>query len=102
MDALDQLIERYGPGAILAVHPYMPDNSGDVFPWLAEIDGQFVREVSVRLRKDGEYRALVLVVATEEFELIRWNPSNPRAAIREPSGITWSLRQVREVVDRSR
>jgi hypothetical protein len=101
MDALDRLIEQHGPGAILAVYPYMPDNSGDIFRWDVQIDGKTDANVDVRLLEDGEYRALVLALGTEEFELFRWNPHNPRAAVKEPGSIIWSLRQVREVVDRS-
>ena len=102
MDALDRLIQRYGLGAILAVYPYMPDNSGEIFRWNVDIDGKTDPNVDVRLREDGEVRALVLVIHSEEFEIFRWNPSNPRAAVKQPGSIVWSLRQVREVVDRIR
>jgi hypothetical protein len=102
MDALDGLIDRYGIGAILSVYPYMPDSSGDVFRWDVEIDGETDPNVDVRLLEEGKYRALRLVVGGEEFELIRWDASNPRAAVREPATITWSLGQVRELVDSRR
>jgi hypothetical protein len=102
VDALDGLIERYGFGAILTVYPYMPDISGEIFRWDAEIDGKTDPDVDVRLREDDPYRALVLVLGSEEFELYRWNPSNPRAAVKEPGTIGWSLREVRALVDRNR
>jgi hypothetical protein len=103
MDALDGLIERYDLGAIVTVYPYMPDNSGEILRWDVEIDGKTDPDVDVRLREEGELRILLLVTGGEEFELWRWDDrSNPRAAIREPAMITWSLRQVREVVDRNR
>jgi hypothetical protein len=80
VDALDQLIDRYGMAAILSIYPY----------------------TDVRLREDDPYRVPVLVTGGEEFELYRWNPSNPQAAVKEPARISWSLHQVAEVVDRHR
>jgi hypothetical protein len=79
----------------------MPDNSGDVLRWNVDIDGKTDPNVDVRLREDGEIRALVLVIDSEEFEIFRWNPSKPRAAVKQPGMIVWSLRQVREVADRT-
>jgi hypothetical protein len=102
VDALDQLIDRYGMAAILSIYPYIPDASGEVLRWVAEIDRKTDPHTDVRLREDDPYRVPVLVTGGEEFELYRWNPSNPQAAVKEPARISWSLHQVAEVVDRHR
>jgi hypothetical protein len=87
---LQTLIDRYGKAAVLTVSPYMPDSSGDIFRWVALIDGQDVPEVDVRLHDEADWRTLLLVVGDEEYELHKWQPSNPRGP-KEPAVSSWTL-----------
>jgi hypothetical protein len=73
---LDELIERYGSGAVVTVSPYMPNNSGDILRWVLRIDGEEVSDVDVRTVVHSEredVHVMLLVYGDEEFELARWH-----------------------------
>jgi hypothetical protein len=85
---LDELIDRYGEGAILTVSPYVPA-SGETLRWIVEIDGSPVPDADVRTaRHEGRRDAVVmlLVHGDEEVEIGHWSttlyPDGPAAVIR--------------------
>jgi hypothetical protein len=93
---LDKLIERFGPDAIVIVSPYVIE-TGETLRWFAQINGEEVNELDVHLREDGDLRVLILVVGAEdEIELLRWDLALPNAAVREPAGLTYTLRELKE------
>lgn len=85
---LDELIERYGKGALLTVRPYVLD-SGETLRWTLEIDGQDLPDADVRIQDDRErpdWVVMLLVRGNEELEIDRWStkadPYGPAAVIR--------------------
>jgi hypothetical protein len=78
---LDELIERYGEGAILTVGPYVLA-SGETLRWIVEIDGLDVPDIDVRIDEDVErpdIKLMILVHGDDQVELDRWHEdaSNP-------------------------
>jgi hypothetical protein len=88
---LDELIERYGKGAVISVDRYVLDRDHMNTRWIVQIDGQDVPDVDVAIRGHGDLLALVLVNVNDELELWRWNPTRPNAAIKEPERIVDTL-----------
>ena len=72
-DLLDDLIRRYGEGAIVAVRPYMND-TGETLRWFVEIDGLDVPDLDVRDSRRGELMVMLLVRGGDEIEIGRWSP----------------------------
>jgi hypothetical protein len=88
---LDDLIERYGTGAVVAVRPYMPDNSGEILRWVLEIDGEEASEADVRVTERDGLSVMLLVGGGEEIELTSWRegapgPGSPPAAFLDTLG----------------
>jgi hypothetical protein len=90
---LDDLVDRYGEGAIVTVSPYVLD-SGETFRWSVQIDGKEVSDIDVRVDEDpetGDQMVMRLFHADEELEIERWSktrlPYGPGSVIR-------SLRQL--------
>ena len=81
MALLDELIERYGTGAVLSVDPYMPDSSGDILRWVLQIDGEEVPAADIRLIERDGRTVMLLTDGNEEIELTSW-----RDGARGPSG----------------
>jgi hypothetical protein len=48
---LDDLIDRFGTGAVVTAQPAMLE-SGETYRWELKIDGVFVRGVFAKLRSD--------------------------------------------------
>lgn len=72
---LDELIERYGKGAIFNVSPYWLDRGGINVRWILLIDGRDVPDFDVHHRPDpnnpGRW-TITLVRGSEELELVSW------------------------------
>jgi hypothetical protein len=68
---LDDLISRYGTGAVVSVRPYMPDNSGAILRWVLDIDGEPVEDLDVRTYTDERFHVAELVRGSESLELGR-------------------------------
>jgi hypothetical protein len=72
---LDDLIERYGEGAVFIVSKYWFDSSGIDVRCIVQIDGGEVPEVDVRHEPDptrpGRW-TITLVRGSEELRLITW------------------------------
>jgi hypothetical protein len=88
---LDELIDRYGTGAVLTVSPYVLD-SGDTLRWILQIDGKEVPYADVRIQEDPDrpdWMLMFLVRGDEEVEIERWStkrdPHGP-ASVYVPSG----------------
>ena len=71
-DLTQQLIARYGAGAVLTVSPYMPDSSGDILRWVLQIDGKEPTDMDVRIDHDP-WVVMFLVRGDEELEVGRWS-----------------------------
>jgi hypothetical protein len=72
---LDDLVDRYGEGAIVTVSPYVLD-SGETFRWSVQIDGKEVSDIDVRVDEDpetGDQMVMRLFHADEELEIERWS-----------------------------
>ena len=81
--SIEDLISRYGEGALLTVRPYMPDGTGEVLRWEAQIDGQYLSDADVALREapnSGPVRML-LVFDEDEIEVARWTAGKHPAAV---------------------
>lgn len=91
---LNELIQRHGADAIVAVIPVAMDVDETEFRWDVLIDGKDDAGVDVRLRIEGDVRVLLLVAGDDEVELHAWNPTTRYAAIREPTAIRRTLRDL--------
>ena len=56
----DELIERYGTGAVLSVSPYMADRSGEILRWVLLIDRDEVPTADVRVSERYGWSVMVL------------------------------------------
>jgi hypothetical protein len=91
---MQELIEKYGPGAILTVDPYVQD-SGETLRWVVQIDGADVNELDVRVQEHPErddMMIMYLVVGDENIELHRWSTR------RDPYGPARVMRRLRELL----
>lgn len=68
---LQMLIDRYGPGAVLNVAPFVLDN-GETLRWIVQIGGAEIQEVDVRVEEKEGTVVMCLTHAGEELELNRW------------------------------
>ena len=90
MTLLDDLIERYGTGAVLSVDRYMPDSSGEILRWVLQIDGEEVPEADIRvIERDGR-GVMLLTDGNEEIEL-RWWREGARGPQGEPARFVYTL-----------
>ena len=69
MALLDELIERYGTGAVLSVDPYMPDSSGEILRWVLQIDLEEVGTADIRVSERDGRTVMPLTDGDEEIEL---------------------------------
>jgi hypothetical protein len=84
---LDELIARYGEGAILTVSPYVLD-SGETLRWIVEIDGKDLPDTDVRVQEHAgrpDVVVMSLVHGDEEIEIQHWSrkryPHGPSALV---------------------
>jgi hypothetical protein len=85
---LDDLIDRFGTGAVVTAQPAMLE-SGETYRWELKIDGEFVRGVYAKLRGNPAHpdtRLLMMVSDGDEVELGRWSTKRP-----EPATFTQTL-----------
>lgn len=79
---LDDLIHRFGAGAVVTAQPAMLE-SGETYRWELKIDGVFVRGVFAKVRSDPAHpdlRVLLMVSNDEEVEIGRWSTERPEPA----------------------
>ena len=89
---LDELIERYGAGAVVTAYPVMLD-SGVTYRWEILIDGERVSDVSVQAHgvRGRPYEMVVTMVHGDGvIEIARWSTGRP-----EPSSIVRTLGDLR-------
>ena len=89
---LDELIERYGAGAVVTAYPVMLD-SGVTYRWEIEIDGEHVSDVAVQAHgvRGRTYEMVVTMVHGDDvIELARWSTDS-----REPASIVRTLGDLR-------
>ena len=90
---VDELIERYGKGAVLTVNPYVLD-SGETLRWIVEIDGADMPVADVRIREHPErpdVMVMFLVCGNQELEIEHWSieryPHGPASVVRTLGGL---------------
>ena len=79
---LDDLIDRFGAGAVVTAQPAMLE-SGETYRWELKIDGIFARGVFAKLRRHPAYpdqRVLLMVSNGEEVEIGHWSTKRPEPA----------------------
>ena len=89
---LDDLIDRFGAGAVVTAQPAMLE-SGQTYRWELKIDGEFVRGVFSKLRSHPAHpdqRVLLMVSNGEEIEIGHWSTKRP-----EPATFVRTLRELR-------
>lgn len=87
---LDELIDRFGSGAVVTASPRMLD-SGENYRWELMIDGESAPEVHAherRVRGRPEERVLLMVCRDDEVELTRWSTKTDRYG---PATSIWTL-----------
>jgi hypothetical protein len=89
---LDELIERFGSGAVVTASPLMLD-SGENYRWELRIDGKPEAGIHARERKlssGRNDRTLLMVYGDEEVELVSWSTTTlPYGPAASPA---WTLR----------
>ena len=90
---LDELIERFGQGAVLTINPYVLD-SGETLRWILQIDGKEMPDMDVRIEERPERPGQIsmsLVRGDDELEVGRW----PKSRYPEGAPVLWTLGQLR-------
>lgn len=95
---LDELIERYGEGAVVTARPYVLDKDDNV-RWVVQIDGSPIPDADVRVAPDREHPQIIIVALVREHEevvLARWFTT---LLPHEPAGIVETLGAIRAQQD---
>jgi hypothetical protein len=95
---LDELIERYGEGAVVSARPWVND-AGEADRWFIEIDGMEVSDIDLRIHPDSKrpgVMVMLLVYGGDEVEIDRWSTKKykygPAAVVRTLGDLGRKLR----------